>query len=485
MRRQGRHRASDCKRLIAWVMVAAALIGSTGDLLLAADAPLVGRSITDNRVVWPSWDLVIQTLTLRSYNTFIVVLGTTLLGIAAGVVGTFTYLRKRAMVSDALSHATLPGIACMFLLLGDKNPVGLLSGAAVTGILGVLAVIALRHVSRLKEDAAIGIVLSVFFGTGMVLVTFAQQMKTGDPSGLNRFIYGKPAGMIMMDAVLICVVAAAAIAGVVLFFKEFRIVCFDQQFAATQGWPVNLIDILMMGLLVLTTVVGLQAVGLILVVALLIIPAAAARFWTDGLVKMTLISGLFGALSGYSGSTISALIARLPTGPVIVVCAGILFFISMFFAPRRGVIASLLRRLRLRRRIASQNLLRDLVEIEEALGRGVQVTLPDLLARRRWARADLRRAISQAVRQGMATSDGQQRIRLSRSGRVEGARILRNHRLWEMYLIRHADIAPSHVDRDADQIEHMLPPDLVRELEEALEQQARIPPSPHVEGALS
>jgi len=464
--------------------VAVALSASTASLLFAGDAPVVGRSITDNRLIWPSWDVVVRTLSLHSYNTFIVVLGTTLLGIAAGIVGTFTYLRKRAMVSDALSHATLPGIACMFLILGDKNLIGLLSGAVITGILGVLVVLGLRHVSRLKEDAAIGIVLSVFFGAGMVLVTFAQQVKTGDPSGLNRFIYGKPAGMIRLDAALICIAAAAVIIGVVLLFKEFRIVCFDQQFAATQGWPVNLIDVLMMGLLVLTTVVGLQAVGLILVVALLIIPAAAARFWTDGLLKMTLLSGLFGALSGYLGSTISALFARLPTGPVIVVCAGVLFFISMFFAPRRGVIASLIRKHRLRRRIAFQNLLRDLTELEEAVGRGARVPLPALLAKRRWVGVDLRRALAQAVDQGMTTSDEQQQVRLTRSGRAEGLRVLRNHRLWEMYLISHADIAPSHVDRDADLIEHLLPPDLVRELEEALEQQARIPPSPHVKGAL-
>jgi manganese/zinc/iron transport system permease protein len=231
-------------------------------------------------------------------------------------------------------------------------------------------------------------------------------------------------------------------------------------------------------------VVGLQAVGLILVVALLIIPAAAARFWTDGLLKMTLLSGLFGALSGYLGSTISALFARLPTGPVIVVCAGVLFFISMFFAPRRGVIASLIRKHRLRRRIAFQNLLRDLTELEEAVGRGARVPLPALLAKRRWVGVDLRRALAQAVDQGMATSDEKQQVRLTRSGRAEGLRVLRNHRLWEMYLISHADIAPSHVDRDADLIEHLLPPDLVRELEEALEQQARIPPSPHVKGAL-
>lgn len=469
--------------LAGFVFLAAVLLGTPHAYGAGNGLPEAGRSIMDTRLSWPSWDEVVRAFSVRDYNTFIVVLGTTLLGIAAGVVGTFAYLRKRAMMGDALSHATLPGIAFMFLVLGTKHLPSLLFGAAVTGILGVLAVIGLRRYSRLKEDAAIGIVLSVFFGAGMVLVTLAQQMQTGNQSGLDRFIYGKPAGMIMQDAVVICLTAGAAILGAVLLFKEFRIVCFDQAFAAVQGWPVVLIDILMMALVVLTTVVGLQAVGLILVVALLIIPAAAARFWTDELSAMTVIAGVFGAVSGWLGSTVSALFARMPTGPVIVICAGGLFFISMFFAPRRGVITSLMRRRSLRRKIAYQNLLRSLMEFEESCGAGKRVAFEDVLAKRSWTATELRRLTRRVARLGAVTVDSGGSVGLTRSGREEAARILRNHRLWEVYLIKYADIAPSHVDRDADQVEHILSPGLVRELELALEQERGIPSSPHVEGS--
>ncbi|MCG8404903.1 MAG: metal ABC transporter permease [Phycisphaerales bacterium] len=442
---------------------------------------MANGSITDNTLEWPSWTEITDALTLSDYNTMIVVLGTTLLGIAAGVVGTFAYLRKRAMVGDALSHATLPGIAIMFMLVGDKHLPALLFGAAVTGILGVLSVIGLRSFSRIKEDAAIGIVLSVFFGAGMVLVSLVQQMNTGSPSGLDRFIYGKAAGMIKQDAMFIGITATIVLLGVILFFKELRIICFDQQFAAAQGWPVVLIDLVMMGLVVLTTVVGLQAVGLILVVALLIIPAAAARFWTDELRGMTIIAGMLGALSGYFGSTFSALLPRLPTGAVIVLCAGFFFFLSMFFAPRRGIFANLIRRYSLSRKIAHQNLLRSLAEIEERFGEGIRAPFDTLLAYRSWSVTELRRLLKLASRRHEVTVDTDYKSGLTRSGRTEAVRILRNHRLWEMYLIKHAAIAPSHVDRDADQIEHILSPEIVDELERALAHERQIPPSPHLQ----
>ncbi|MFQ5501908.1 MAG: iron chelate uptake ABC transporter family permease subunit [Phycisphaerae bacterium] len=416
---------------------------------------------------------------LHDYNTLVVVVGTTLLGIAAGVVGTFAYLRKRAMMGDALSHATLPGVAAVFLLTGEKSLTALLLGAAATSILGVFSVIGLRRYSRLKEDAAIGVVLSVFFGTGIVLMTIVQKMNTGNEAGVNRFIYGKSAGMLASDAWIIGATALIALFCVVMFFKEMRLICFDPQYAAAQGWPVVLIDLLMMGLVVLTTVVGLQSVGLILVIALLIVPAATARFWTDGLLSMTCIAGLLGALSGWLGSTISSMYPRMPTGPIIVVMAGVFFLVSMLLAPRRGVVAALTRARQFRLKIGYQNLLRALAEAEEQSGETRSVAFGELFSKRGWTQGLLRRLIRGAERRGAVTFDTDRRVMLTRKGRPEAARILRNHRLWEMYLIRYADIAPSHVDRDADWVEHVLEPDIVRELERAVEEVRGIPPSPH------
>lgn len=425
-----------------------------------------------------------QILTLQDYNTRIVVIGTTLLGAAAGLIGTFMYLRKRAMIGDALSHATLPGIAIAFIVVGDKQLAALLIGAAISGVIGVLAVIGLRNIPRIKEDAAIGIVLSVFFGLGLVFVKIAQQTQTGNQAGLDRFIYGTTAGMVKQDAQWIATTAAIVLVGVILLFKEFRLVCFDQQFATAQGRSVRLIDLLMMTMVVLTTVVGLQAVGLILVVAMLIIPAAAARFWTDDLTLMTLLAGGLGCVSGFSGSIISARFVNLPTGAVIVLAAGVVFAGSMLFAPHRGVIGTLLQRVGLSRRIGYQNVLRALCEHEEEFGEGVRASREDLLAMRSWSRHTLNRLLRRAVSRGDATIAADSLIGLTRTGRIEAQRVLRNHRLWEMYLIQHADVAPSHVDRDADQVEHILPPETIRELERALAETREIPPSPHATGSM-
>ena len=421
---------------------------------------------------------------IGDYNTRVVVLGTTLLGGAAGIIGTFAYLRRRAMMGDALSHATLPGIAAAFLIMGDKQIGPLLAGAAATGILGVLAVIGMRTIPRIKEDAAIGIVLSVFFAAGLILVKIAQSSAIGNQAGLDRFIYGTTAGMIRHDAMLIAASAAIVLLGASLLFKEFRLVCFDPQFASVQGQPVLIIDLLMMAMVVLTTVVGLQAVGLILIVAMLIIPAAAARFWTDDLLIMTLLAGIFGALSGFGGSLISARFVNLPAGAVIVLTAGLVFAMSMLLAPRRGMSGDIVRRLSLRRRIGRQNLLRALSEHEERHGEGVRIEISALQQLRSWAPRQLRRLIALAVARKEATADPDGRIGLTRTGRIEAQHILRNHRLWELYLIHHADVAASHVDRDADELEHVLPPDLVRELELALAEAREIPPSPHAEGAV-
>jgi manganese/zinc/iron transport system permease protein len=284
----------------------------------------------------PSWAEVIRVLTLQDYNTRVVVLGTTLLGLAAGLVGTFLLLRKRALLSDTISHATLPGIALTFILItywgGDgKNLIALITGAAIFSVLGTLSVILVQKYSRLKDDAALGIVLSVYFGFGIALMGLATRMETGTAAGLSSFIYGKTASMLFFDAVLIGATALVSAIVCIVLFKEFALICFDSNYAATQGWPVARLDFLMMTLVVIVTVIGLQAVGLILVVALLIIPPSAARFWTHRLRTMVVLSGIFGALSGLLGSTFSALMANLPAGAVIVIMAAVVFLFSLTF----------------------------------------------------------------------------------------------------------------------------------------------------------
>jgi manganese/zinc/iron transport system permease protein len=426
-----------------------------------------------------SWDRFWETLTLQTYNTRIVVVGTTLLGLAAGVVGTFAYLRRRALMSDALSHATLPGMALAYVLTQTKSLTVLMTGAALSGTLGVLAVMGLRLVPRIKEDTAIGLVLSVFFGIGLVLMSVIQSMNTGTQAGLETFIYGKAAAMLRADAMAIGITATIVIATAFLFIKEFRLLCFDRQYAATQGLAVGFVDLVMMALVVLTTVIGLQAVGLILIIALLIIPAATARFWTDDLIRMIAIAATVGALSGWSGSTISAQIENMPTGAIIVVCSGVLFTVSMLVAPRRGVLASALRQATLNRRIQRQHLLRAMAEHEEVYGSGTAMAVHDIRGSRSWSPGELNRVLRRCARLGDITIPTSTEISLKPSGRAHAERVLRNHRLWELFLIHYADIAPSHVDRDADEVEHVLSDEIIRDLESALDAPTRTPPSPH------
>lgn len=465
---------------------------------------------------------LMRVITLADYNTRLVVLSTAILGAAAGLIGTFLLLRKRALMSDALSHATLPGIAIAFMVMvalggSGKAIGGLIAGATVFGLLGVAGVLLIRRFSRLHDDAALGIVLSVFFGLGVALLGIVQELPEASAAGLESFVYGKAASMVQRDLLFIAITGAVVGGLCLLFRREFALLCFDDDFAATQGLPVTPFDILMLALVTAVTVTGLQAVGLILIIALLIIPPAAARFWTDRIGAMLLLSAVFGAVCGWVGSSISALAPRLPSGAIIVLVGSAIFVISLFLGIRRGVLRRMVRAVQVRREVGRQNLLRSLYELKygepEAQtpvavdgreersatprsGRSVPtVSFDALLARRSWSRISLwmllRRARwrgrvevvstpdlntrsdagparSVATAQTDHRSTPTRRYRLTAAGIEEAERVVRNHRLWEVFLLRYADIAPSHVDRAADQIEHVLGSELVDELEREL-----------------
>ncbi|MEM6757121.1 MAG: iron chelate uptake ABC transporter family permease subunit [Planctomycetota bacterium] len=439
-----------------------------------AHGPTSLTNVTDD---WPTLDQVAAVLTFQSgHNTTVVVLSTTLLGVAAGIVGVFALLRKRSLVADAISHATLPGIGLAFIaatalgLQGRSLPV-LLLGATVTGVLGVLAIQWLLRHTRLHEDAAIGLILSVFFGAGVVVLSVVQSMRAGNAAGIDKFIYGQTAAMTARDAVTMAVIAGVAVLAAAALLKEFALVCFNDAFARVGGWPVPLIDLLMMGLVVVVTVAGLQAVGLILVVAMLIIPAVSARFWTQRLWLLVVLAAVIGGLSGYLGSSASALLPRKPAGAVIVLTSGVIFVVSMLAAPSRGVVAAALRRLRTRLGIAADHLLElaYLGSVERGLSAVDDAELADLRRRRAWGPLLNALVTLYLRRQGMGGLVGGAFVPTP-AGLARGRRVARNHRLWEQYLVSHADIAPGHLDWTVDQVEHVLSDDLVSELEHALAQ---------------
>ncbi len=421
-------------------------------------------------------------LLLEDYNTRVVVLGVMALGAAAGVAGTFLLLRKRALTADALSHATLPGIAIAFMVAvafggSGKAMLGLLLGAFAFGCIGVLFILAIRYTTRLKDDAAIGIVLSVSFGFGLCLLKIATEMPSGSAAGLQGFIFGKAASMVSSDAVTMLGVAAGIVLVTGILRKEFTLLCFDEKFSMTQGWPVLALDIVLMGMVAIVTVIALQSVGLVLAVAMLIIPAASARYWVMNITSMLIVSALIGCLSGWLGATVSALVPRMPTGPIIVLICGFWFIFSFVFGRNNGIVVSQVVRTRLNRRVAMQHLLRAMWEtIEQKQSDSIEVTA--IVSMRSWNRAFVLRQLHRARRKGYVVRKGSNSWSLSEEGTCEANRIVRNHRLWEVYLINYADIAPSHVDRDADMIEHVLGSEMVYTLEALLKSSPHLQ-SPH------
>ena len=334
-----------------------------------------------------------------------------------------------------------------------------------------------------------GIVLSVFFGAGIAILGAIQTMPEGSAAGLESFIYGKTASMVMSDFQILVFVTTCVITCSLLLFKELRLLCFDETFAAALGWPVKFLDILLLALITAVTVAGLQAVGLILIIAFLITPAAAARFWTHQLDRMLVLSALIGGASGWLGASLSAFIPRLPAGAVIVLVAALFFVVSLLIGTERGVIVRFLRQSQLKKRMGRQHLLRALYEILEG-GRVTEelnirtVPFRQIRGRRTWSDTQLRDYIRHAYNDGLVEAPNKvDSILLTKTGLAEAAQVTRNHRLWEMYLIEYADVAPSRVDRDADMVEHVLGEKMVTLLESKLQTYrtvgSLVPQSPH------
>ncbi len=444
---------------------------------------LAGLCVMWGSAAYAEADPVWRVLLLQDRITRVVVMGVTALGLAGGVVGSFLLLRKRALLSDTVSHATLPGVCAGFVAMvvwGDsdgKALVGLLVGAGVFGLLAIGAVQLITRTTRVKDDAALAIVLSVSFGLGVAMLNMVSEMGAGSAAGLGNFILGRAATMRAAEAWVIVAGAVVVTAVCVLLFKELTLVSFDEELAGSQGWPVSWIDGVLMVMVVAVTVVGLRAVGVVLVVAMLIIPPAAARFWTEDLKSMAVVSAVLGAGSGYAGAVMSFMVQKLPTGPVIVLVAAGVFGFSMLVGAKRGVLVRWRRHLRLTQRVGMQHLLRAAWEHAEMDPEHPPFYVKDLLPKRSWSVTRLRRLVARAKRMGLVYDRGAQ-IQLTQAGQREAEQVVRNHRLWEMYLITHADIAPSHVDRDADMIEHVLGREMVDRLE-ALLAPSDLPASPH------
>ncbi len=428
--------------------------------------------------------LLLSALSFDSYNTRVVLLGASLLGLAAGVIGTFLLLRKKALIGDVVGHCALPGIAVAFLVIeaispgAGKNMPALLAGAALAGLLGAQTVTLIKLLTRVDNDTALAVVLSAFYGAGVALLSVVQRLASGSSAGLKDFLNGQTAAIVAQDVWIFAISSLVIVAITILLFKEFTLLCFDDDFAATRGLPTRMLDVMLTLLATAVSVVGMQTVGLLLVTAILVTPPAAARFWTNDLRIMAWLAGLVGAVSAAGGVIASAAAARLPAGPMIVLCGGLLFVFSLMFGRERGVVWLWLVHRRERLRADRIDLLRSLYEAVEppvneplpAAGSVVRAVIPRSSIRplRTWSTRRLNRALNSCVRQGILgrTVDGG--IAVTQAAYDEGAKIVRNRRLWDLYLQRYADVSPAGIDRNQDLLDHALAPELVAQLEDAL-----------------
>lgn len=267
-----------------------------------------------------------------------VALGSALLGIVSGVLGSFAMLRKQGLLGDALAHAALPGICLAFLLTGAKDQIVLLLGAGIAGWVGTMLLLLIVRRTVLSEDAALGIVLSTFFGFGVTLLTYINQLDSANQAGLDKYLFGQAAALIERDVITFAILGGIALLLVLLFYKEFKLLTFDPEFASSLGFGTTKLSILLTSLIVVAVVIGLQTVGVVLMAAMLIGPAAAARQWTNRLSTMIVLSAAFGALAGVIGALLSFTQAGLPTGPTIILALTVIVFFSLAFAPARGLV---------------------------------------------------------------------------------------------------------------------------------------------------
>lgn len=401
-------------------------------------------------------------------NVRYVTLGSIILTASAATVGTFTFLRKKALVGDAVAHAVLPGICLAFILSGTKNPVYLIIGAFFTGWIALVLIDVISRKSRIKEDTAIGLILAVFFGIGIFMLTIIQKGGNAAQTGLDQFLFGKAASLVGEDLISFSIVAFLLLLALLIFYKEFTIISFDEEYAKVLGLPVKGLELVLTTLTVMAVVIGIQAVGVVLMAAMLITPAAAARFWTDRLIIMLILAAIFGAVSGVFGAFISYSAPAMPTGPWIVLVISFIAFFSFLMAPRKGILYKMIKRNRFQKRMNEENILKALYHLgEDNKDFYESRTKEELIKKRHFTKNQLSSGLQTLKRQGYLKSKDN-KIELTKEGKDKGRRIVRLHRLWELYLTEYLRIAPDHVHEDAETIEHILTPEMEKRLETLL-----------------
>lgn len=365
------------------------------------------------------WKSLFTDYTLRT-----VALGAATLGVTSGALGSFAVLRRQSLLGDAMSHAALPGVVLAFMLTGSKSPLVLLVGALLAGLVGTFFLTTIVNHTRIKEDSALGIVLSVFFGFGLMLLTFLQRNPDARQAGLNTFLFGQAATLLQRDVVVMAVFGGLALLLMLLFWKELKLLSFDPDFGASLGFPMRGLELLLTSLLVLAIVIGLQAVGVVLMSAMVVAPAAAARQWTNRLGVMVALAALFGAVGGMTGAVASSLGSGLSTGPVVVLAISAIVLLSLLLAPNRGLVWNQVRRQRNRWELRLQTVLANLYRLAAQHDDLEHAHSTAVLQAMNYGRGGVRRSLAVMAEQGWVRQTDEEHWALTPAGIREAERLV-------------------------------------------------------------
>jgi ABC-type Mn2+/Zn2+ transport system permease subunit/Mn-dependent DtxR family transcriptional regulator len=369
-----------------------------------------------------------------------------LVGIACGVLGCFVVLRRMALIGDALSHAVLPGVVIAFLITQSTGIAGLFLGALIAGLVTAGLIKLVSQYSRAKEDSAIGIVFTALFALGIVLIS---AMPRGTHFDLKCFLFGDPLAVGNDDLIMMAIICPLVVLLVTLLYHRLKIISFDPVVAAAMGISVSAMHYLLMGMLSATVVAGLKTTGVILVVAMVITPAAAAYQFANRLWAMLILAAVFGAASAAAGMSV-AFITNSPTGPAMVLVATMIFALAMIVSPEYGLVFRLMRRRRVRRHIDGEDVLKALYHWSVPAR---APTVADLVTQTRLSSLRVGAAVRELTgEQAITYRDGA--VQLSATGRRRAEGLVRAHRLWESYLAEQAGLDMADIHDAAERLEH-------------------------------
>ena len=426
-------------------------------------AARIGELVESN-----TWDQIKRFFSFSDRGLQLSLMAALLFGAICGLTGSFIVVRRMALFGDAISHAVLPGVAIGFMWGMEKDPLAILIGATLAGLLGSVLVQAIVRTSRIKQDAALGIVLASFFALGLCLIRMVQNNEGASRiTGLKTYLFGDVAVIDRADLITMAVIVILTFVLFYFLYRPLLVISFDRQFAYSIGISVRLLDAVFQMFLAVAIVVSLQAVGVVLVSAMLIIPAATAYLLVDRMNKMIVFAMILGVMSATLGVFFSFLGSNLPTGPFMVISSSLLFLMAYLFSPKNGRITKWLRYMKLKSKVRNENTLKLIyhyLEKNSEARTGIQIEISELVKLKKVSTKSMLSDLNKLQKSGSVNIENKT-VSLTEMGMDLAISVVRNHRLWELYLTNEADYAADHVHDDAEKVEHLLSEEKVRELE--------------------